>query len=276
MRIYILILLLAVISGCSTQFAYKHLDWIIFWYSEDFVTLDENQQNLFEENVLTLLDWHKSSELPLYQQQLIKLKNDFNNGELNKASIELHREAIYKHWISIRSKVNSQAIPLIKKLNNGQIEGLFSELQKNNKERLEDYSKLNSDEKLELFSNRWIDTIKTVLGSTNEQQLIALKGYISTQHDLTTLRLDYLSSYQAELQNAMMDPMNTSKVISLLDNPIQYQSEQYQIKLKENKISTSAYLAELIDTLTLTQKNHFNKFITDQIDWIDSIKLDNS
>ena len=272
MRIYILVLSLTLLSACTSQFAYKHLDWIIIWYSGDFVTLNQDQQNQFEEQVLSLLDWHKSSELPLYQQQLIKLKNDLNNQNISEVTIEGHRKSIYKYWINIRSHINSQALSLIKQLDNKQIEELFNELSEKNKERLEKHNQLDLKERTEELYNRWIDTLETMIGSINESQLTLLNNYLNKQHDLTIVRLQYLGNYQAELQNAMMDPMDDIRVMSLLNDPVQLQPQEYKVYLKNNQQSTDTFLSNFSSTLSDKQLKYFTNVINDHIHWITEIK----
>ena len=67
----LLCLLLAVlVSGCGFRFVYNHLDWWTNWYLDDYVTLNKQQKQVFDEQFEQLHLWHRKTQLPAYAQQL--------------------------------------------------------------------------------------------------------------------------------------------------------------------------------------------------------------
>ena len=56
--------------GCATKFAYNNIDWFIISYIEDLVPLNSVQESELENRLQDLQHWHKSTQLPLYIQQI--------------------------------------------------------------------------------------------------------------------------------------------------------------------------------------------------------------
>ena len=75
----ILILAGLIFSACSLRLTYNYLDWIIPWYVDEYVSLTDDQENLFDRATVELLDWHRYAELPKYTEFIISIK-DAQNG----------------------------------------------------------------------------------------------------------------------------------------------------------------------------------------------------
>jgi len=69
----IVIGLVLLLSGCSTKFVYKNLDWLVYWYVDDFVELSDEQERMVDVKLATWLEWHKNTEIPKYVAHLNEL-----------------------------------------------------------------------------------------------------------------------------------------------------------------------------------------------------------
>ena len=36
------------LTGCSSKFAYNNIDWLMYWYIDDYVELDKSQKSLLD------------------------------------------------------------------------------------------------------------------------------------------------------------------------------------------------------------------------------------
>ncbi|MBW2478807.1 MAG: hypothetical protein JRF38_02360, partial [Deltaproteobacteria bacterium] len=78
-KIAVIILIALASTGCGPRLMYQHLDWLIPWYVSDYISLDSDQQNLLEERLAKLLDWHCRTQLPVYAMTLRALGRDLAN-----------------------------------------------------------------------------------------------------------------------------------------------------------------------------------------------------
>ena len=73
------VFLLALLQGCSTQFTYNRLDWLISWYMRDYIDFDREQKVLFRQRLEPLLEWHRYEELDEYIRVLNGIEGDLDN-----------------------------------------------------------------------------------------------------------------------------------------------------------------------------------------------------
>ncbi|EED35051.1 conserved hypothetical protein [Luminiphilus syltensis NOR5-1B] len=70
--------------GCSsTQFIYNRLDTLIRWSVDDYIDLDRDQQQVFDDQLDTLLLWHRREELPRYDALLSRLDDALLDGAID-------------------------------------------------------------------------------------------------------------------------------------------------------------------------------------------------
>ena len=43
-HIVLTILLLVSVTGCSSKFAYNNLDWLVYWYVDDYIEFSDQQE----------------------------------------------------------------------------------------------------------------------------------------------------------------------------------------------------------------------------------------
>ena len=80
MKKHILFLcLLLGLANCSAKLIYYHLDWLIPWYVDDYISLDSDQRTMLENRLIQQLEWHCRTQLPDYAVSLRKLGNDLSN-----------------------------------------------------------------------------------------------------------------------------------------------------------------------------------------------------
>ncbi|CAH0990225.1 hypothetical protein SIN8267_00317 [Sinobacterium norvegicum] len=87
-RLWLLICtLMIVLSGCTTKFTYRFLDWMVAWSVDDYIDWDKSQQRQFDAMVDRQLLWHQRTQLPRYGQLLRQLQQD-NQQPLNREDAE--------------------------------------------------------------------------------------------------------------------------------------------------------------------------------------------
>lgn len=77
---FILLTAALFISGCGIKFIYNQLDWMIPWYIEDYVSLNENQELLLDQNLTRYLVQHRQQQLPTYAKFFDDIANMVEDG----------------------------------------------------------------------------------------------------------------------------------------------------------------------------------------------------
>lgn len=75
-------LMAVILSGCSVvQSLYNNAPQLVYWWLDDYVDFRQDQKDWVKIRLSDLLVWHRSSQLPIYLEQVKKL-TDLAQGEI--------------------------------------------------------------------------------------------------------------------------------------------------------------------------------------------------
>lgn len=271
MRLILLLIASLMLTSCSSQFAYRHLDWLILWYSGDYLDLSRQQEGIFADEVSNLLNWHSESELPKYRLQLKAIQDDLNALPLSSILIAEHIAQIRGHWQRTRQQISEQLAPLTVQLSTNQIEYLFRQLEARNQERLSEHSQLSTSEIKDDAIERLEETLIDWLGSIDTMQSQLMYEFIDKRYDTTVDRVAYLRAYQGQLKTALSASVEVDKLQILLNNPDAYKSPDYLSKQANNLQHTVEFIRDLSVQLQPKQVRHVQNKLQDYINTIDGI-----
>ena len=175
----LLIAIIIFLSGCSTKFTYNNLDWLIHWYIDDYVSLSDNQEALFDDYFADWQSWHRSEELSKYIAHLKTLKADLNGEELSAVQIEGHLLDSRQHWERLRDRVSPELADMAAKLTDEQVSALFEELREENddiQESLEEFKALSPEEQAEERLDDMEEGVSEFIGRLNASQKAIVKS----------------------------------------------------------------------------------------------------
>lgn len=271
MRHLLLLIIFISISGCTSQFAYRHLDWIILWYSNDYLDLSRTQEKQLSLVINDTLLWHRKSELPKYRNHLIDISNDLHALPLSMDKIQLHGQRTYEYWVHTRAFLNNKIVSLVYHLSSDQIDYLFNKLEKKNIKRLEYLSETPLKERQEDRIDRWLDALEDILGEITPKQEELIKLHINNQNDLTELRVQYLQTFQAQLKQALINHIDEETLLGLLNHPEVFKSDDYRNQQLTHRNDTFQLIYNLSIHLTPDQIFHLQQIINDYIAFIDEL-----
>lgn len=271
MRVIFPIIICLLLCSCSSQFAYRHLDWIIAWYSDDYLDLNRQQEKVLEVELSQLLNWHEQSQLPKYRDQLTAILNDLSALPLSEDTITQHIHDIFQHWHVMRRHVSDRLPTLISQLKPKQIDYLFKQLNERNQQRLNDYQALTAEEAKEEKLERTEDLLIDWLGSITATQASVLLDFINKQQDTTVERVTYLRAYQETLKAAMLSPVNRPLLLNILNNPDEFKSQTYKAIQLANQNNTVVFIRELSIHLQPEQVLHLRDKIQGYINTLDEL-----
>jgi hypothetical protein len=166
----LLFTLLLLVSGCAVKFIYNQLDWLIPWYLDDYVSLNSDQERLFEERLQGYLDWHRKQELPVYADFLEGVAKSAENG-LSRDEIDALQLRVKQLSAELFTRLAPALVDSFASLDDEQVTELFTNLAEENQEYVEKFIETSEQEQRQKRAERVQDFIERWTGSLNDGQV---------------------------------------------------------------------------------------------------------
>ena len=167
----ILLFSLIFLVGCSsTTFIYNRIDFLLPWYLESYVDLNQEQRQKLNELLEPFFEWHREEELPKY----VKIIEDFESildEKIELASIEAITHEVEQSWFRLEDNMIAWVIPMTRELSNEQITEFLQTMQTKTAQNENKYLSRN----LQTYQNdnykRIRKNLRRFLGGMNKDQL---------------------------------------------------------------------------------------------------------
>ena len=270
MKKIIVIGLALLLSGCSTKFVYKNLDWLVYWYVDDFVELSDEQERVVDAKLATWLEWHKNTEIPKYVAHLNELSDDIRMQQISLDKIDYHQQKASEHWTRLKAKIIPDLVEMAPMLTNEQVDSMFNEIDEMNKDEEKERQELlakSSEQRKKRSIKRNIKNLERWLGDINSEQESLIENMYGQYHSNGELWLEYRVRYQAELRSLFNAPDRgdefKAKLSSLLMYPEEYRSEVLNQRNDENRKTYKEFLFAVDALATNKQRTHLLSEIAD-------------
>lgn len=273
MKKIILIGFVLLLSGCSTKFVYKNVDWLIYWYVDDFVELTSEQEDAVDVKLAQWLDWHKKNELPNYLAHLKELSNDIAQQQLSLARMDYHQEKVTDHWLRIRTHIIPDLVEMAPMLSDDQIASLFTEIEEKNKEDAEEREErtaMSPEKRKKEVVKRNQKNLKRWLGKLNTEQETLIENMYGEYHSNGELWSEYRQRYQGELRALFAAPDRgpdfKASLHKMLMYPHDYRSDLLNQRNDENGQKYKSFLLAIDALTTEKQREHLIDEIGDFVE----------
>jgi hypothetical protein len=263
-------------AGCSsTQFFYNRLDTIIAWYVDDYVDLDRQQSQLFDEELEQFFVWHRRTELPRYVDLLVKaeatLDQDIDVTQLQRLADDF-RAALER----LRARALDSMLRIGDALSDEQLAEFVANLEREQVESEEEYLSRDDAEYREVLIERLEDNFEDYLGRLTTEQ----RSQIEQSADRYS-RLD-----QAWLEDRARWIQLTRDILSRRDADWQAQIRQaasgrrdarnavFQEALDANTRVTLDLVAQVLNTRTERQDRRLRKRLAELKDDFEALILE--
>ena len=167
----ILLFSLIFLVGCSsTTFIYNRIDFLLPWYLESYVDLNQEQRQKLNELLEPFFEWHREEELPKY----VKIIEDFESildEKIELASIEAITHEVEQSWFRLEDNMIAWVIPMTRELSNEQIAEFLQTMQTKTAQNENKYLSRN----LQTYQNdnykRIRKNLRRFIGGMNKDQL---------------------------------------------------------------------------------------------------------
>lgn len=269
-RFFIVLFLPLILSGCSSTFAYNNLDWLLYWYLDDYVELDKAQKKQFDGKLEQWLAWHRKEELVTYHAQLEALRARIKEGPLSAQEWRAELNKGRDHWIRLRDRIAPELVTFAKLLSDEQVEELFAALEKDNLDEEEDRAESDEQERLKDRKKRIEKQLKGYVGKLSKDQKALVAEYSPQFRSTFDDWLMYRRKIQAQAKS-LLEQRNTladfeAQLLYLIANPEDYQHEQYKADRAFNDNLVDSMLEAFSLTLSQKQLRRIDSEIEDFLD----------
>ncbi|GGW88319.1 DUF6279 family lipoprotein [Alteromonas halophila] len=264
------------LSGCSSKFAYNNMDWLVYWYLDDYVELNDSQEDIFDEHLKDWIQWHKSEELERYIQHLETVREDIRNKSMSEERVLWHLQQAREHWQRMREELSPQLAKFAERLSDEQVVSLFAALEEDNKEEeeeLQEYREMSADERAEERLDDIRDDLEDRIGDLTDEQEQIIQAhsplFMSTRADWIEYRRNIQQSARRLFVTRGSNEKFASDLLSLMVNPDAYRSEAYRTNRKANMKNYASLASKIAGTFTDEQRN---KLLDEVDDFISDLR----
>lgn len=175
-RVFVLGALLLIGACSSTSFVYNRLDFLVLWYVEDYVDLDQYQKQYTSDVLASFLLWHRTHELPDYLRILDQIEDNLSQPQTPEmvASVFSEFEAA---WLRLEKKGLGLLLDLGVQLSDEQIDEFMENLWERQVEFKEEYLERTDEEFYEDNYEESEDSAREYLGPLSDKQLELLREF---------------------------------------------------------------------------------------------------
>jgi len=261
--------LLILLTGCSSRFAYNNLDWLAYWYLDDYVELERDQKVVFDQNLDQWLHWHREQELGQYQQHLSDLRQQINTGPVSQQQWLLHFERGRGHWERLWDQISPELVEFAVLLNDQQVDSLFAEITDQRGETEEEYNDVEPDERLDERQQQMEQQLERWVGDISRLQKDIVSDYAPRFRPTFESQISYQRRMDTEARQLFEQrnviPDFQARLLHLLQNANDYKSQQHIENADHNRQLIAHMSAVISETLSEKQRKHANGKLEDLI-----------
>ncbi|MCK7458616.1 DUF6279 family lipoprotein [Idiomarina aminovorans] len=265
------------IAGCTANIGYQFADTLVEWKVNDYVDLNDKQEELLSEKVDRMHLWHAQTQLPLYREELKSLRDKVEKKSLTHEDISAFEDSLWTFWNNVLIQVEAEA-DLLATLTLEQREQLINRLEEAQQQR---YQRLHKDKKQNPIL-RQLDRItdveedlEDILGDLTPEQDKLLRSWVKDSPELREQWLSYRDSWLTEFEKALLSqPVDKKRLSSLILDPKQLRIDEFQQQAQQSSELRKKFLWGMYQSLNQEQRKKVIKKADEYIDLLDSLISD--
>jgi hypothetical protein len=258
----ILLCLLFLLTGCGPRLVYPHLDWLIPFYVDDYISLNREQGSMLEKRLLQVLDWHCRTQLPAYAQSLRELAKDLDNPRqpVSYQTFEYYSDQFIAHWQELSKNIGPEMADILATASDKQIAELFRNLERRIDEYKSEYVDISLEKLEEKRKARMAKDLRHWISRPKTEQVQMISDWSDQILPIAADGLKFREAALTEFQNLFTSqrqhPHFKAVFVSLLDNLDQLRAPEYQRKIDYNTDLTFKLLMKIEQSLSTNQRTY--------------------
>jgi hypothetical protein len=271
---------LIIFVACGPRYIYPHLNWLVPWYVSDYISLDATQKNMLQKRLLKQLDWHCRTQLPTYAETLRAIGREFVNPDqtVDFSKIQSYNIKLMKLWRELMKQIGPDITDILTTASNEQIDELFDNLDKQNREFSKEYVDLPPAKLNENRQKRMYKRLKYWISDPTTEQKKAISTWSKQMVPLSEDWLQHREMIQTEARRLLArrssNPEFRATLLKLIVNPEHMRTPAYHTKIETNIDLTIKLIIQLDQLLTPAQRSSLLKRIDSLATDFDKLSCD--
>jgi hypothetical protein len=260
----LLIFTLAVGACSRVGLAYRNLDVIIPWSLSDYVDMNGEQKDWFNERLKEHLSWHCTTQLPGYLDWLDRLQAMVESNQVTDAALQ-ERTAEAKQAIAETAReITPSAIELLQGLDDKQVAEMNDAFAKDLRKRQQEYVKPPLAQQIKERGERMEKRLNDWLGPLSDTQKQRVVAWTNALGDQNTQWIANRAHWQQQFSAAVaqrQSPEFPQRIETLLVNRERLWTADYRTAYANTEAQARSLFVDLMAESTPQQRERLLKKI---------------
>ncbi|MGC3931674.1 DUF6279 family lipoprotein [Pseudomonas atacamensis] len=264
-QIAALLIFTLALGACSrVGLAYRNLDVIIPWSLSDYVDMNGEQKDWFNERLKEHLSWHCTTQLPGYLDWLDRLQAMVESNQVSDAALQ-ERTAEAKQAIAETAReITPSAIELLQGLDDKQVAEMNDAFAKDLRKRQQEYVKPPLAQQIKERGERMEKRLNDWLGPLSDSQKQRVVAWTNALGDQNTQWIANRAHWQQQFSAAVaqrQSPEFPQRIETLLVNRERLWTADYRKAYANTEAQARSLFVDLMAESTPQQRQRLLKKI---------------
>ena len=259
-RLALFMALLLTVTACSrVGLAYRNLDLIIPWTLNDYLDINGEQKDWFNDRLNEHLNWHCTTQLPGYLDWLDRLKNMVQTNQVTDQALQQRAREAKAAIAETAREITPSAIELLQGLNDDQVADMDAAFVKDQRKRQQQYLKPTLQQQIQERSERMEKRLNDWLGPLSETQRQRVQAWSRALGDQNQQWIANRAHWQNQFSEAVAQrnrPNFPKRIEQLLVDRESLWTPAYRQAFDKTEAQARSLLVDVMADSTATQREH--------------------
>jgi len=264
-RFAALLILSFAIGACSrVGLAYRNLDVIIPWTLNDYLDMSGEQKGWFNERLKEHLDWHCTTQLPVYMEWLDRLQTMVETNQVTDAALQARTREAKAAIAQTAREITPSAVELLQGLDDKQVAEMNDAFAKDLRKRQEEFLKPTLDQQIKQRTERMDKRLDDWLGPLSPAQQQRVVTWSKALGDQNTQWIANRAHWQTQFSAAVAQrhsPGFPQRIETLLVNRESLWTPTYRQAYANTEAQARGLIVDLMAESTPAQRQQLLKKI---------------
>ncbi|UVM71093.1 DUF6279 family lipoprotein [Pseudomonas alvandae] len=270
-RTAMFIALLLTLTACSrVGLAYRNLDLIIPWTLNDYLEINGQQKDWFDDRLKEHLSWHCTTQLPGYLDWLDRLKTMVQTNQVTDEALQQRTREAKAAIAETAREITPSAIELLQGLSNEQVADMDAAFVKDQRKRQREYLKPTLEQQIKERAERMEKRLDDWIGPINDAQRQRMMAWSTALGDQNQQWIANRAHWQNQFSEAVAQrhsPDFPKRIEQLLVNRESLWTPAYREAYNKTEAQARSLLVDLMANSTPAQRERL-------LQKIDGVKKD--
>lgn len=253
------------LGACSrVGLAYRNLDVIIPWTLSDYLDMNGEQKDWFNERLKKHLNWHCTTQLPGYLEWLDRLQSMVETNQVTDAALQARTSEAKKAIADTARQITPSAIELLQGLDDKQVAEMNDAFAKDLRKREKEYVKPPLAQQIAERGARMDKRLTDWLGPLSVSQEQRVMAWSTALGDQNTQWIANRAHWQKQFSEAVaqrQSPQFPQQIETLLVDRERLWTPQYRQAFANTEAQARSLFVDLMAESTREQRQRLLKKI---------------